>query len=412
MIVLKPCFSEWLTLIIFALLSVRFIDKFQNNVRIILHVPDILRITLIAYFILSLLLIVEVFNKSYTLLALIMTPILSFTLIILLIMIQVKGVRLYIDKFLLFPLHVILSILAGMITIGFLIVGDYLAASLYSIATISIYLVFYAFVGNALWSNVLVPLIILIYDLPWIAYMEVLHNSSLSLTVSLSLLFLSIIPIHSVIKHIKNSTIPVKDNKNTGILIFYPSALSLLKIVKRKKFYEVMDRLVTSEIEDLILITKPFGLVSKLILNYLFLTLSVAFDELKLRSIYEIVVTPTKIVSIPDRFSRRRKLVEGEELVIESRIVGAEPFLITSVIKDKLGDGKSKVIIIDDIADLVYTMGIEKTYKLVRELALAASLINEAGKGDIRLVLFLPNNVLKTAEKKLFINIVDETIII
>ncbi len=413
MILFRPCFSEWLIPIILTVLSVKYSVKIQNNLKKILYIPDILKIILTVYTFLSLLLIVEAFIQPYKFLILTTIPILSLILIVLILKIHVSGVRLYVDKFFLFPLHIIAIILAVIITTGFLIVEKYLVGGMYFASSIFIYILFYLFNGNTLWSNVLIPLIILTYNLPWIAFMETIQILNTSLTVSLGLIIISIAPLCSIIKHVKNSTTPLEENTNPRvILLYYPSALSLLKAEKRKKFYEVMDRFLTRNIEELILITKPFGLVSKLILNYLFLTLSVEFEESKLRSIYELVVTPSKIVSIPDRFSRKRKLLGEEELVIESRIVGAEPFLITSVIKDRVEGGKSKLIIIDDIADLVYTMGVEKTYKLVRELALAVSLVNEVKSGNVKLLLFLPSNVLGKAEEKLFINIVDEAIII
>ncbi len=299
-------------------------------------------------------------------------------------------------------------LLFTVITVIFVLTRQYVVLVAYFLTYILA--LYYLHLGNVL-SNVFHSFLIQAYNIPWLSLSLIISPGKLlGLQIAgIVVLAVSIIPLYTIVEKLGRMTVrPKVTGDRRVILIKYPDAQSLLTTTRQSRLLSIMDKMFSPSTEAIILISKPFGILSKLFYHYLAVSLSAAAEEFKLREIYELTITTSKITAIPEKFTRELIVYGGTRVSIESRIVGAEPFIVDSLVREKLFEETEKLVLVDDVADLVYVMGAHKAYNLLRSIALSLTLSNVKA----RLVLFLPIGVLDEASEKLFTNLADEAIVI
>jgi hypothetical protein len=184
------------------------------------------------------------------------------------------------------------------------------------------------------------------------------------------------------------------------IFMVYRDVNEFVRFDKRRHLSEILDRLVNEKTDSIILIRKPFGLLSRLILFNLSIIISSLPSNSKLREIHELIVVPSQAFTGENSVRRSE-----DRIAYVSKIVPGEAFIILSLVKNALQGKENAIILVDDIIDLALNMGVKNTYTLIRSLAVLP-------RGAKTMVFFLPLGIMDPKDEKTFLNIADETIII
>ncbi len=192
------------------------------------------------------------------------------------------------------------------------------------------------------------------------------------------------------------------------IILRYSSTDELYKPEKRGAIGDLIDKLVRHGVKAIVLFVKPIGLMTKILNYFIGLIASSSDVDIDVELVKEIVVSSPYVANIRHEKVKNIGNLNNKQIKIVSKIVSGETFLILNEVREvaeKYKKGKI-LVIIDDLPDLIMTLGNKNAYVAIRSIALY---LRE--KGGILLLIF-PEGVLPESEEQVFLNLADEIIYI
>ncbi len=192
------------------------------------------------------------------------------------------------------------------------------------------------------------------------------------------------------------------------IVLRYSSTDELFKPEKRGAIGDLIDRLVRHDVKAIVLFVKPIGLMTKILNYFIGLITSSSDIDIDVELVKEIVVSSPYVANVRHEKVKSIGSLNNKQVQIVSKIVSGETFLILNEVREvaeRYKKGKI-LVIVDDLPDLIMTMGNKNAYVAIRSIALY---LRE--KGGILLLIF-PEGVLPESEEQVFLNLADEIIYI
>lgn len=191
------------------------------------------------------------------------------------------------------------------------------------------------------------------------------------------------------------------------IALRYASSDELYKPEKRGAIGNLIDNLVRHGVNAVVLFVKPIGLMAK-ILNYFIGLIASSEINVDVELVKEVVISSPYVANIRHETVKNISNTKNRQVQIISRIISGETFLILNEVREVVERyRKGKILVIlDDVPDLVMTMGNKNAYVAIRSIALY---LRE--KGGILLLIF-PENILPENEEQVFLNLADEIVYI